>query len=131
MALLLAPAMANYKDRSISISWRSGFPFFPINGISGFHSLILPWRYGKNGPYQIPSLDNLEWRYCCHWSFLLLSFFPQPDLFRRYQGFLAAHVGPQGLGDADAAIGLEVVFQEGNEHPGRGHHGVIEGVGKV
>ena len=58
-------------------------------------------------------------------------FFPQPDLFRRYQGFLAAHVGPQGLGDADAAIGLEVVFQESNEHPGRGDDGVVEGVGKV
>ena len=43
----------------------------------------------------------------------------------------AAHVGPQDLRDGDAAVGLEVVLQEGDEHPGRRHHGVVQGVGQV
>ena len=29
------------------------------------------------------------------------------------------------------AVGLEVVLQEGDEHPGRSHHGVAQGVGEV
>ena len=44
---------------------------------------------------------------------------------------LAAHIHPQRFGDADAAVGLQVVLQEGDQHTGRGHTGVVEGVGEV
>ena len=44
---------------------------------------------------------------------------------------LAAHVHAQGFGNADGAILLQVILQEGNEHPGRRHHGVVQGVGEV
>ena len=38
----------------------------------------------------------------------------------------AAHIGLEDLGDHHAAVGLEVVLQEGDEHAGRGHHGVVQ-----
>ena len=44
---------------------------------------------------------------------------------------LAAHVRLEDLGDLHAAVGLEVVLQQGDEHAGRRHAGVVEGVGKV
>ena len=56
---------------------------------------------------------------------------PKYNLFLGNQLFLAAHVGTQHLGDGDGAIGLQVVFQEGNEHTGRSHTGVVEGVGQI
>ena len=47
------------------------------------------------------------------------------------QDFLAAHVGLEDLGDLHAAVGLEIVLQQGDEHPGRGHAGVVEGMGQA
>lgn len=44
---------------------------------------------------------------------------------------LAAHVHLQRLGDGHGAVCLEVVLQIGDEHPRRGHHRVVEGVGEV
>ena len=49
----------------------------------------------------------------------------------RDQNFLAAHVGTQHLGDGDGAVGLQVVLQEGDQHTGGSHHGVVQGVGQV
>ena len=33
--------------------------------------------------------------------------------------------------DTDGAVRLQIVFKERDEHTGRSHHGVVEGVGKV
>ena len=49
----------------------------------------------------------------------------------RDQERLSSHIGLEDLGDFYAAIGLEIVFQEGDEHAGRGHTGVVEGVGQI
>ena len=46
-----------------------------------------------------------------------------------FDKLFAAHIHPKGFGDADAAVGLEVVLQEGDEHTGRSHHRVVEGCG--
>ena len=43
----------------------------------------------------------------------------------------AAHVGLQHLGDGHAAVGLEVVLQEGDQHTRRRDAGVVQGVGQV
>ena len=43
----------------------------------------------------------------------------------------AAHVGAKDFGDGDGAVFAQVVFKEGDEHAGRGDHGVVEGVGQV
>lgn len=45
--------------------------------------------------------------------------------------FQPAHIGAQRLGNDHRAVGLKVVFQEGDEHAGGGHHGVVQGVGQV
>ena len=47
------------------------------------------------------------------------------------QFFRAAHVGAEDLGDYHRAVGLEVVLQEGDEHPGRSHAGVVEGMAEL
>ena len=44
---------------------------------------------------------------------------------------LAAHIHLEGLGDFDGAVGLEIIFQESNEHTGRRNYGVIQGMGKI
>lgn len=44
---------------------------------------------------------------------------------------VAAHIRPQGLGDQHGAIGLKVVLQEGDQHPGRGHTGVVQGMAQL
>ena len=43
----------------------------------------------------------------------------------------AAHVGLEDGGDLHSAVRLEVILQESNEHPGRGDHSVVQGVGQV
>ena len=48
-----------------------------------------------------------------------------------HQHGLAAHVGAQDLGDGDAAIGLQVVLEESDQHTRRGHAGVVQGVGQL
>ena len=64
-----------------------------------------------------------------------LSNWPFSSVLRRdigadlFQVVLAAHVGTQGLGDDDAAVGLEVVLQEGDEHTGRRHARCCSGCG--
>ncbi len=52
-------------------------------------------------------------------------------LVLRSQHLSAAHVGLEHGGDLHGAVGLQVVLQEGNEHAGRRHHGVVQGVGQV
>ena len=49
----------------------------------------------------------------------------------RHKDFLTAHVGAQHLGDDDAAVGLEVILKERDEHTRRGDAGVVERVGEV
>ena len=49
----------------------------------------------------------------------------------RHKDFLTAHVGTQHLGDDDAAVGLEVVLEERDEHTRGGNTGVVERVGEV
>ena len=44
---------------------------------------------------------------------------------------VATHIRPQSLGDPHRAVRLEVVFQEGDEHPGRGYAGVVQGVAQL
>ena len=43
-------------------------------------------------------------------------------LLLRGQHGLAAHVGAQDLGDGDAAIGLQVVLEESDQHTRRGQY---------
>ena len=43
----------------------------------------------------------------------------------------SAHVHAEGFGDADGAVGLEIVLKEGDQHTGRSHHGVVQGVGEI
>ena len=43
----------------------------------------------------------------------------------------AAHVGLQHLGDGDAAVGLQMVLEECDEHTRRSHAGVVQGVGQI
>ena len=65
-----------------------------------------------NGARTIPeALFLLLWRE-------ILSFFGNHDL-------QAAHVGLEDLGNRYAAVGLEIVFQKGNQHPGGRYQGVI------
>ena len=44
---------------------------------------------------------------------------------------LAAHIHSEGLGDADAAVLVEIVLEECDEHSRGSHNGIVEGVGKV
>ena len=44
---------------------------------------------------------------------------------------MATHIRPQSLGDPHRAVRLEVVFQEGDEHPGRGYAGVVQRVAQL
>ena len=48
-----------------------------------------------------------------------------------HQHSLAAHVGAQDLGDGDAAVSLQVVLEESNQHTRRGHAGVVQRVGQL
>ncbi len=41
-------------------------------------------------------------------------------IYARHQHGLAAHVGLQDLGDGDAAVSLQVVLEEGDQHARRG-----------
>ena len=43
----------------------------------------------------------------------------------------AAHVGLQHLGDGDAAVGLQMVLEECDEHTRRSHAGVVQGMGQI
>ena len=52
-------------------------------------------------------------------------------LFFRHQALCAAHIRLQGLGHQYAAVCLQVVLQEGDEHSGGRHHRVVQGVGQV
>ena len=49
----------------------------------------------------------------------------------RHHDLEAAHVGLQDLGDGDAAVGLQMVLQEGDQHTRRSHAGVVQGVGQI
>ena len=53
------------------------------------------------------------------------------NLLFGHQLVLAAHVGTQDLGDQDGAVGLQVVLQEGNQHAGRRHAGVVQSVAQL
>ena len=64
-------------------------------------------------------------------DFLFLQGCEKNLLLGRDQNLGAAHVGPQDLGDGDGAVGLEVVLQEGDEHTGRRHHGVVQRVAEL
>ena len=44
---------------------------------------------------------------------------------------LAAHIHPERLWDIHRTVRIEVIFQKGNQHAGRGDHGVIQGMGKI
>ena len=48
-----------------------------------------------------------------------------------HQHSLAAHVGAQHFGDGHSAIGLQVVFQESDQHTRRGHAGVVQGMSQL
>ena len=48
-----------------------------------------------------------------------------------YEDFRAAHVRAQHLGNDDAAVGLQVVLEERDEHTRRGDAGVVERVGEI
>ena len=45
----------------------------------------------------------------------------------RHQLVLAAHVGAQDLGNEHAAVGLQIVLQERDEHTRRRDHGMFKG----
>ena len=45
--------------------------------------------------------------------------------------FFAAHIRSECFGDIDAAVLVEIVFQERYQHSGRSDHGVVESVGEV
>ena len=47
------------------------------------------------------------------------------------QSFCAAHVGPQDLWNQHSAVGLEIVLQKGDQHSGRGHASVVQGVAEL
>jgi len=47
------------------------------------------------------------------------------------QHLCAAHIGLQSLGDAHATIGPEIVFQQGDEHPGGCYTGIVQGVAQL
>ena len=49
----------------------------------------------------------------------------------RHHDLEAAHVGLQDLGDGDAAVGLQMVLEECDEHTRRSHAGVVQGVGQI
>ena len=49
-------------------------------------------------------------------------------LGRRSDHGLAAHVRTQGLRNANGAVGVQVVLQERDQHAGRRHAGVVEGM---
>ena len=44
---------------------------------------------------------------------------------------LAAHVHPQRFRNGDRSVLAQVVLQEGNQHTGRSHAGVVQGMGQV
>ena len=44
---------------------------------------------------------------------------------------LAAHVGTQDLGNIDAAVGVQVVLEERDEHTRGSDDGVVERVGEI
>ena len=48
-----------------------------------------------------------------------------------FDDFLAAHVRSERNRNVDAAVGIEIVFEESNQHSRRRHDGVVEGVGKI
>ena len=52
-------------------------------------------------------------------------------LFSAAYFLLAAHIRSEGFGNIDAAVGIEVVFEERYEHSRRGNNGVVERMGKV
>ena len=52
-------------------------------------------------------------------------------LIGRHHDLQAAHVGLQDLGDGNAAVGLQVVLQECDQHTRRCHAGVVQGVGQI
>ena len=47
------------------------------------------------------------------------------------QNLGAAHVGLQDLGDQNGAVLLQVVLQECDQHAGRSHAGVVQGVAQL
>ena len=53
------------------------------------------------------------------------------DLFNGNQLFLAAHIRTKGNGDINAAVGVEVIFKECDEHSRRSNDGIIERMGKI
>ena len=52
-------------------------------------------------------------------------------LVDRHHDLEAAHVGLQDLGDGDAAVGLQMVLEECDEHTRRSHAGVVQSVGQI
>ena len=52
-------------------------------------------------------------------------------LLRLADGVLAAHIRPEDLRNTDAAVRVQVVLQESNEHPRRRNDSVIQGVGEI
>ena len=51
--------------------------------------------------------------------------------FRNFNNRLAAHVHSKRLGDPDAAVLIEIVLKERDEHSRRSNACVIESVGKI
>ena len=52
-------------------------------------------------------------------------------LFSAAYLLLAAHIRSEGFGNIDAAVGIEVVFEERYEHSRRSNNGVVERMGEV
>ena len=52
-------------------------------------------------------------------------------LFNGDELLFAAHVRPEGDGDVDAAVGVQVILEEGDKHSRGRDDGVVERVGKV
>ena len=49
----------------------------------------------------------------------------------RHQNFFSTHIRLQTLRDRDCTILLQMVLEERNQHPGRGHAGVVQRVGQL
>ena len=49
----------------------------------------------------------------------------------RHHDLEAAHVGLQDLGDGDAAVGLQMILEECDEHTRRSHAGVVQSGGQI
>ena len=64
-------------------------------------------------------------------DFLFLQGCVKNLLLGRDQNLGAAHVGPQDLGNLHGAVRLKVVFQEGDQHTGRCHAGVVQRVAEL